>query len=129
MNRIPFFLSGIVVTIALTRLGGSIGRLYAWDLAGAAHPNLAAVKVDGATKEFSFFGGRGTGLRQPVDAAVSSDDVLAVRTRPEQFEEIARPQHLFLQKRLGHRLELDVFLFEELPGAETPVQCRPPSVV
>ncbi|HSG39367.1 MAG TPA: aminotransferase class I/II-fold pyridoxal phosphate-dependent enzyme [Thermoanaerobaculia bacterium] len=29
-----------------------------WDLAGAAHPNLVAVKVDGATKEFSFFGGR-----------------------------------------------------------------------
>ena len=29
-----------------------------WELAGAAHPNLAAVKVDGATKEFSFFGGR-----------------------------------------------------------------------
>ena len=28
-----------------------------WDLAGA-HPNLLAVKVDGATKEFSFFGGR-----------------------------------------------------------------------
>ncbi len=28
-----------------------------WDLAGA-HPNLIAVKVDGATKEFSFFGGR-----------------------------------------------------------------------
>lgn len=28
-----------------------------WDLAGA-HPNLLALKVDGATKEFSFFGGR-----------------------------------------------------------------------
>ena len=28
-----------------------------WDLAGA-HPNLMAVKIDGATKEFSFFGGR-----------------------------------------------------------------------
>ena len=28
-----------------------------WDLSGA-HPNLLAVKVDGATKEFSFFGGR-----------------------------------------------------------------------
>ena len=28
-----------------------------WELAGI-HPNLAAVKVDGATKEFSFFGGR-----------------------------------------------------------------------
>jgi aspartate/methionine/tyrosine aminotransferase len=28
-----------------------------WELAGV-HPNLVAVKVDGATKEFSFFGGR-----------------------------------------------------------------------
>jgi aspartate/methionine/tyrosine aminotransferase len=28
-----------------------------WDLAGA-HPNLLALKVDGATKELSFFGGR-----------------------------------------------------------------------
>jgi aspartate/methionine/tyrosine aminotransferase len=28
-----------------------------WDLAGA-HPDLIPVKVDGATKEFSFFGGR-----------------------------------------------------------------------
>jgi aspartate/methionine/tyrosine aminotransferase len=28
-----------------------------WELAGA-HPNLIPVKVDGATKEFSFFGGR-----------------------------------------------------------------------
>jgi aspartate/methionine/tyrosine aminotransferase len=28
-----------------------------WDLA-RAHPNLVAVKIDGATKEFSFFGGR-----------------------------------------------------------------------
>lgn len=28
-----------------------------WELAGR-HPNLAPIKVDGATKEFSFFGGR-----------------------------------------------------------------------
>lgn len=33
---VPFFLSGVAVTIALTRLGAPIGRLYAWDLAGAA---------------------------------------------------------------------------------------------
>jgi hypothetical protein len=33
---VPFVLSGIAVTIALTRCGGPIGRLYAWDLAGAA---------------------------------------------------------------------------------------------
>ncbi len=32
------------------------GSLF-WDLAGA-HPDLVAVKIDGATKEFSFFGGR-----------------------------------------------------------------------
>lgn len=28
-----------------------------WDLAGL-HPNLAPIKIDGATKEFAFFGGR-----------------------------------------------------------------------
>ncbi len=33
---IPFLQSGAVITIALTRLGGSIGRLYAADLVGAA---------------------------------------------------------------------------------------------
>ena len=33
---VPFFLSGVAVTVALTRLGAPIGRLYAWDLAGAA---------------------------------------------------------------------------------------------
>ena len=33
--------------------GGSIF----WELAGA-HPNLVPVKIDGATKEFAFFGGR-----------------------------------------------------------------------
>ena len=33
---LPFLFSGFVVTIALTRVGGAIGRLYAWDLVGAA---------------------------------------------------------------------------------------------
>lgn len=42
---IPFFLSGVVVTIALTRVGGSIGRLYGWDLAGAAGGALAVVPL------------------------------------------------------------------------------------
>ena len=40
-----------------------------WELAGA-HPNLAAVKVDGATKEFSFFGGRVGFLTFAVDAGL-----------------------------------------------------------
>lgn len=42
---LPFFLSGVVVTIALTRVGGSIGRLYGWDLAGAAAGALAVVPL------------------------------------------------------------------------------------
>jgi hypothetical protein len=33
---VPFAISGVLVTIALTRCGGAIGRLYAFDLAGAA---------------------------------------------------------------------------------------------
>ncbi|HVW04586.1 MAG TPA: class I SAM-dependent methyltransferase [Vicinamibacterales bacterium] len=33
---VPFVLSGVVVTTALTRCGGAIGRLYACDLIGAA---------------------------------------------------------------------------------------------
>jgi hypothetical protein len=33
---VPFALSGVAVTTALTRCGGSIARLYAFDLAGAA---------------------------------------------------------------------------------------------
>lgn len=33
---VPFVLSGVVVTLGLTRTGGSIGRLYAADLLGAA---------------------------------------------------------------------------------------------
>jgi hypothetical protein len=33
---VPFVLSGIAVTVALTRMGGAIGRLYAFDLVGAA---------------------------------------------------------------------------------------------
>jgi spermidine synthase len=39
----PFFASGIVVTLALTRVGGSIGRLYFYDLLGASAGCLAVV--------------------------------------------------------------------------------------
>jgi hypothetical protein len=42
---VPFFFSGMVVTIALTRSGGQIGRLYAWDLAGAAAACVAVVPL------------------------------------------------------------------------------------
>ena len=42
---IPFFLSGIVVTLALTRVGGRIGWLYGWDLVGAAMGALLVVPL------------------------------------------------------------------------------------
>ena len=40
---IPFVLSGVVVTIALTRTAGQVGRLYAADLGGAAFGCLAVI--------------------------------------------------------------------------------------
>ena len=42
---IPFFMSGVAVTLALTRLGAPIGRLYAWDLAGAAAGCLLVIPL------------------------------------------------------------------------------------
>ena len=42
---VPFVLSGVVVTVALTRCGGRIGRLYALDLVGAAAACLVVVPV------------------------------------------------------------------------------------
>ncbi len=42
---VPFLLSGVVVTVALTRVGGSIGWLYAADLFGAAAGCLAVVPL------------------------------------------------------------------------------------
>jgi hypothetical protein len=40
---VPFVISGVVVTLALTRTRGRIGRLYAADLAGAAAGCLAII--------------------------------------------------------------------------------------
>jgi hypothetical protein len=45
----PFFLSGVVVTLALTRTGGSIGRLYAADLLGASLGCLLVIPLLGLT--------------------------------------------------------------------------------
>jgi hypothetical protein len=42
---VPFALSGVVVTLALTRCRGPIGRLYAYDLVGAALGCLAVVPL------------------------------------------------------------------------------------
>jgi hypothetical protein len=42
---VPFFFSGMVVTVALTRTALPVGRLYAWDLAGAAAACIAVVPL------------------------------------------------------------------------------------
>ena len=42
---IPFVLSGVVVTMALTRTSGHVGRLYAADLGGAAFGCLAVIAL------------------------------------------------------------------------------------
>jgi SAM-dependent methyltransferase len=42
---IPFVLSGVVVTLALTRTSGQVGRLYAADLGGAAFGCLAVIAL------------------------------------------------------------------------------------
>src|SRR5689334_4537058 len=42
---VPFVISGVAVTLALTRSGGPIGRLYAADLAGAAAGCVAVVPM------------------------------------------------------------------------------------
>jgi len=42
---LPFYFSGMIVTIVLTRAASAIGRLYAWDLAGAAFGCLSVVPL------------------------------------------------------------------------------------
>jgi hypothetical protein len=42
---VPFFFSGVSVTVALTRMHAPVGRLYAWDLAGAAAGCLSVIPL------------------------------------------------------------------------------------
>jgi aspartate/methionine/tyrosine aminotransferase len=71
-----------------------------WDLAGA-HPNLTAVKVDGATKEFSFFGGRvgflTFGLEPDSAAARALESEVAARVRSTVGSPVAASQVVLLQ--------------------------------
>jgi aspartate/methionine/tyrosine aminotransferase len=71
-----------------------------WELAGA-HPDLAAVKVDGATKEFSFFGGRvgflTFALEPESDAAEALEGKLAQLVRATVGAPVAASQVVLLQ--------------------------------
>lgn len=75
-------------------------RSLFWDLQGC-HPNLVPVKVDGATKEFSFFGGRVGFLTFAVDpespAAAALESKLKCLVRAGIGSPVATSQMVLLQ--------------------------------
>ncbi len=97
---IPFFLSGVAVTVALTRLHAPIGRLYAWDLAGASlgclgvipllvHTNLTSAMLAAAAAAalgaacFARVAGRGIAV--PLLAAICLGGVATWNSRADAF--------------------------------------------
>lgn len=71
-----------------------------WELAGV-HPNLVAVKIDGATKEFSFFGGRVGFLTFAVEpdseAARALESKVKMLVRSSVGSPVASSQVILLQ--------------------------------
>jgi aspartate/methionine/tyrosine aminotransferase len=82
-----------------------------WDLAGA-HPNLLAVKVDGATKELSFFGGRlgflTFGLEPESEAARELEARVRLLVRTELGSPPAVSQIVALQALRSPTVEREV---------------------
>lgn len=92
------------------------GSLF-WDLAGA-HPNLVPVKVDGATKEFSFFGGRVGFLTFAVepdsDAARSLESKVKLLVRSSLGSPPAAGQMILLQALRTEGIEREVEAVRQL---------------
>lgn len=82
-----------------------------WELLGA-HPNLVPVKVDGATKEVSFFGGRVGFLTFGVDAESAAARALESKvkclTRATLGSPVAASQVLLLEALRSDRLADEV---------------------
>ena len=82
-----------------------------WDLAGK-HPNLLAVKVDGATKEFSFFGGRvgflTFGVGPESEAARALESEVAKRVRSTVGSPVAASQVVLLQALRAAGVEREI---------------------
>ena len=106
-----------------------------WELAGA-HPNLAAVKVDGATKEFSFFGGRVGFLTFALEPESDAMRMLESKLRPLVRASVGAPvaasQVVLLQalrdEEVAHDIEIVRLLlqgrYRALRGALTEVDPR-----
>lgn len=106
---VPFALSGVVVTLALTRCGGPIGRLYAFDLLGAAAGCAAVVPLLQWTNVSSaiFFAGaaaalgaagfsgfaRAPGVRRAVALALVLTSLAAVNTGSHEWLKILYPKN------------------------------------
>jgi aspartate/methionine/tyrosine aminotransferase len=82
-----------------------------WELAGA-HPRLVPVKVDGATKEFSFFGGRVGFLTFAVDpeseAARALESKVKLLVRSVLGSPVAASQVVLLQALRKEGIEREV---------------------
>jgi aspartate/methionine/tyrosine aminotransferase len=82
-----------------------------WDLAGA-HPDLLAVKVDGATKELSFFGGRvgflTFGLEPDSETARALQDRVRMLVRSSVGSPVAASQVVLLQALRNERVAEEV---------------------
>ncbi len=82
-----------------------------WELAGV-HPNLVAVKIDGATKEFSFFGGRVGFLTFAVepdsDAARSLESKVKMLVRSSVGSPVTTSQSILLQALRKDGIEAEV---------------------
>jgi len=82
-----------------------------WELAGA-HPNLVPVKVDGGTKEFSFFGGRIGFLTFACDpesgAARALESKVKTLVRSTIGSPVATSQVLLLQALRQEGIEAEV---------------------
>jgi aspartate/methionine/tyrosine aminotransferase len=82
-----------------------------WDLIGV-HPNLVPVKVDGGTKEFSFFGGRIGFVTFACDpesgAAQALESKVKTLVRSTIGSPVATSQVLLLQALRRERIEAEV---------------------
>lgn len=83
-----------------------------WDLIGA-HPNLIPVKIDGATKEFSFFGGRigflTFGVEPESEVAHALESKLSMLIRSSVGWPVSASQVVLLQalRRPGIEAEIE----------------------
>lgn len=86
-------------------------RSIFWDLVGA-HPNLVPVKIDGSTKEVSFFGGRvgfvTFGVDPKSEAARALESKVKCLTRAALGSPVAASQVLLLEALRSETLEAEI---------------------